>query len=47
MADDDTHDDVNLPTGGKGAKIGRGGLQVAGSIPGVGGIFSAVAGAWS
>lgn len=47
MADDDTHDDVNLPAGGKGGKMGRGGLQVAGSIPGVGGIFSAIAGAWS
>lgn len=47
MSDDESHDEINLPESGKGGKVGRGGLQVAGSIPGVGGIFSAIAGAWS
>lgn len=37
-----------MPEGGKGAKAARGALQVAGgAVPFVGGIFSAIAGAWS
>ncbi len=36
-----------MPKSSKGAKISRGVLQTAGSIPGIGGIFSAIAGSWS
>lgn len=44
MADEDK----KIPEGGKGAKITRGALQVAGgAIPYVGGFLSAIAGVWS
>lgn len=39
--------DNKMPKESSGAKIARGVLQVAGSIPIAGGVFSAVAGAWS
>lgn len=40
--------DKELPDGGKVAKISRGALQAAsGLIPFAGGVFSALAGAWS
>lgn len=46
MADEDQSDE--FPEEGKGKKIGRGALQVAGgAVPFVGGLFAAVAGAWS
>lgn len=46
MAGQDHSDE--FPEEGKGRKIGRGALQVAGgAVPFVGGLFSAVAGAWS
>ena len=38
---------IEMPKSGKIAKISRGALQVAGSVPFVGGALSAVAGAWS
>jgi len=37
----------NLPESSKTAKVARGALQVAGSVPFAGGLFSAIAGAWS
>lgn len=37
----------DLPKSGKIAKIARGALQVSSSVPFVGGVFSAIAGAWS
>jgi len=37
----------NLPESGKVAKFSRSALQVAGAVPVVGGVFSAIAGAWS
>ena len=42
-------DKVNeeMPKAGKIAKITRGALQIAGSVPFVGGALSAVAGTWS
>ena len=36
-----------IPKESKASKTARGGLQIAGSAPFVGGIFSAIAGAWS
>lgn len=36
-----------IPSEKKIAKVARGGLQVAGSVPFAGGVFSAIAGAWS
>lgn len=45
MTGDD--DGKNVPSSGKSGKAGRGALQVAGAVPFVGGIFSAIAGAWS
>lgn len=39
--------DKKLPGFGKGGKVARGALQLAGAIPGIGAIFSAAAGAWS
>lgn len=46
MTDQDHSDE--FPEEGKGKKIGRGAMQVAaGAVPFVGGLFSAVAGAWS
>jgi hypothetical protein len=42
---DDNKDE--FPEGSRFGKIARNALQVAGSVPAVGGIFSAVAGAWS
>ena len=38
---------AELPKGNKVAKITRGALSVGGSIPFIGGVFSAIAGAWS
>jgi hypothetical protein len=39
---------ISTPGGGKGAQVGRGALQVIGGVvPFVGGLFSAMAGAWS
>jgi hypothetical protein len=47
MSNDSEHE-KKLPQSGKIAKISRGALQaVGGSVPFVGGVFSAVAGAWS
>lgn len=44
----DKGDDKKLPEGSKAAKISRGALQaVGGAIPFVGGVASAIAGAWS
>lgn len=41
-------DEPTYPEGGTGKKVARGALQVVGgAVPGVGGIFSAIAGAWS
>lgn len=40
-------DDRKRPEDSKAKKVARGVLQVAGSVPYVGGMFSAVAGAWS
>ena len=45
-ADDEDGNDA-MPIGSNAGKIARGALQVAGAIPLVGGVFSAVAGAWS
>lgn len=39
--------EANLPESGVRGKVARGALQVAGSVPGVGGFFSAIASAWS
>lgn len=45
---DDSNSDKKLPESGKVAKISRGALQaVGGAVPFMGGVFSAVAGAWS
>lgn len=44
----DHRDDPKLPDGPKSAKIARGALQaIGGAVPFAGGIFSAIAGAWS
>ncbi len=46
MVSEDQSD--QYPEEGKGRKAGRGALQVVGgAVPFVGGLFSAVAGAWS
>ncbi len=40
--------DINYPEGGKVAKLTRGALQaIGGAVPFAGGVFSAIAGAWS
>ncbi len=45
---DDSDEEKRLPESGKVAKNSRGALQaVGGSVPFVGGVFSAIAGAWS
>lgn len=45
---DDSEDDKKLPESGKIAKISRGALQAVGGVmPFAGGVFSAIAGAWS
>jgi len=45
---DDSEDEKKLPESGKVAKISRGALQaVGGAVPFAGGVFSAIAGAWS
>ncbi len=41
------NEEKNLPESGKVAKFSRSALQVAGAVPIVGGVFSAIAGAWS
>lgn len=47
MSDDD-NEEKKLPESGKIAKISRGALQaVGGAVPLAGGVFSAIAGAWS
>ena len=47
MAENQNSGEREIPKGIKGAKVGRGALQVLGSTPFVGGLFSAIAGAWS
>ena len=44
---DESKDKNELPESSNTSKVSRGALQVAGGIPAVGGIFSAIAGAWS
>ena len=45
---DDSEDAKKLPESGKVAKISRGALQaIGGAVPFAGGVFSAIAGAWS
>jgi hypothetical protein len=45
---DDSENDKKLPESGKIAKISRSAMQaVGGAVPFVGGVFSAIAGAWS
>lgn len=43
----DNNEEQDLPESGKVAKFSRSALQVAGAVPVVGGVFSAIAGAWS
>jgi hypothetical protein len=46
--ENDNDEDMRLPEGSKVAKISRGALQtVGGGVPFVGGVLSAIAGAWS
>jgi len=46
--DSEDNDETKLPESGKVAKISRGALQaIGGAVPFVGGVFSAIAGAWS
>ena len=48
MKEEKNIENINIPESGKKAKISRGAIQaIGGAIPFVGGIFSAVAGAWS
>lgn len=47
MGDDQGADEKQFPKGAKRSKVGRSALQILGSTPIVGGLFSAVAGAWS
>jgi len=44
---DENKDDSELPESSKASKATRGVLQVAGAVPVIGGVFSALAGAWS
>lgn len=44
---DENKDENELPESSNASKVSRGALQVAGSLPFVGGVFSAIAGAWS
>jgi len=46
MSDED-NDENELPESSNTSKVSRGALQVAGAVPFVGGVFSAIAGAWS
>lgn len=43
----DNNEEQNLPESGKVAKFSRSALQVAGAVPIVGGVFSAITGTWS
>lgn len=47
MSDSPESPDSEMPEESRAAKLARGALQVAGGVPGVGGVFSAIAGAWS
>lgn len=47
MADETPQGPSEMPEEGKLPKITRAGLQVAGAVPFAGGVFSAIAGAWS
>lgn len=44
---DENKDENDLPESSNTSKVSRGALQVAGAVPFVGGVFSAIAGAWS
>lgn len=45
---EESEDEIKLPESGKVAKISRGALQaIGGAVPFAGGVFSAIAGAWS
>jgi len=44
---DENKDENELPENSNTSKVSRGALQVAGAVPFVGGVFSAIAGAWS
>lgn len=43
----DENKKINIPEPSKSGKLARGALQVGGAVPVVGGLFSAIAGAWS
>lgn len=48
MSEEDDNEEKKLPESGKVAKISRGALQaLGGAVPFAGGVFSAIAGAWS
>ena len=47
MSEGSEKEERKLPESGKIVKISRGALQVGGGVPVVGGVFSAIAGAWS
>jgi len=44
---DENKDESELPESSNISKVSRGALQVAGAVPLVGGVFAAIAGAWS